>query len=230
MERRSVKKKLFDPKGQPHGTVVLNWHGTPEEEFSFFAQAFHLTAREAVSALRQDRHFGLYGAPHDDFRAYPIIFMYRHALELYMKAVILVGAPMLSVHGKGTVDRARLIKTHNLDKLRQDLERVFDAFEWDGDLGLPHFKTLEDVRKVIVELHSVDAGSHAFRYPIDTKGGPSLASHFRFNLFDLCGVLDELFELLEGAAIAAYEMLQSTYEARAEARQYESENSDYGTE
>jgi len=226
-EDRRVKKKLFDPKARPHGTVVLNWHGTPEEEFTFFAEAFHLTAKEAVATLRQDPHFGLYGVPHKDFRAYPIVFLYRHALELYMKAVILVGAPMLSVQGTGMIERDRLIRTHSLDALRQDLERVFKAFGWGWDLGLLHFKTLEDFRKIIAELHAVDAGSYAFRYPVDTKGGPSLASHFRFNLFDLCDILDELFPLFDGATTAAYETLQSTYEAMAEARQYELENSDY---
>ncbi len=217
-------KKLFDPKSRPHGTVVLNWHGTSEAEFTFFAEAFHITAKEAVAALRQDPHFGLYGNPEDDFRAYPVVFLYRHALELYMKAVILVGAPMLLLRGTGKIDRDRLIRTHSLDALRQDLESLFEAFEWDWDLGLPHFNGLEDFRKVIAEIHAVDAGSYAFRYPIDTSGRPSLSSHFRFNLFDLCAILDELFPLFDGATTAAHETLQATYEARAEARQYELEN------
>lgn len=44
------KKRLFvDDKGRPHGTVVLNWHGSPEREFSYFAEAFHLVAKDAVA-------------------------------------------------------------------------------------------------------------------------------------------------------------------------------------
>ena len=203
----------------PHGTVVLNWHDTPEKEFKFFAESFHLTAKEAVAALRQDPHFGLYGSPLKHFRAYPIIFLYRHALELYMKAMILVGAPMLLVQGKGVVDNKRLLKIHNLDILRQDLERVFKAFGWDWDLGVPHFKVLQDFRNVIKELHNVDSGSFAFRYPITTKGKASLESHLQFNLFEFCKILDELFPVLDVATTAAYEKLQATYMAMAEARQ-----------
>lgn len=222
-----TKKRLFVDNGRPHGTVILNWHGTPEREFSYFAEAFRLVAKEAVTALRQSPHFGLYRIPIDDFRAYPVVFLYRHALELYMKAVILVGSPMLDTKGIPQVDRQGLLKTHSLDKLRQELERVFEAYEWEWDLGSPHFQSLEDFRKTIGDLHTIDAGSYAFRYPLDTKGGASLASHFRFNLFEFCEVLDSLLSALEGAAIGAYEEHQATLQARAEAHQWEMENADY---
>lgn len=228
-ERETIvtKKRLFVDKGRPHGTVVLNWQGTPEREFSDFAQAFHLVAQEAVAALRQNPHFGLLGIPIEDFRAYPVVFLYRHTLELYMKAVILVGSPMLAVKGMPEVDRQALLKTHSLDSLRQDLERVFEAYEWEWDLGTPYFQSLEDFRKTIAELHEVDAGSYAFRYPLDTKGGASLASHFRFDLFEFCEVLDSLFSVFEGAAFGAYEELQATLEAMAEAHRLEMENAEY---
>jgi hypothetical protein len=64
---------------------MLNWHGTPEAELTFFAEGFYITAKEASARLREDPHLGLYGVPHRDFRAYPIVFLYRHALELYMR-------------------------------------------------------------------------------------------------------------------------------------------------
>ena len=200
---------------------MLNWHGTPEREFTFFAEAFHKVAQETVAALQKNHLFGLNGSPVEDFRAYPVVFLYRHALELYMKAVILIGAPMLAVQGMTEIDRQLLLKTHSLDFLRQRLERVFEAYEWEWDLGTPHVQSIEDFRKIIAELHAIDAGSYAFRYPLDTKGSGALPSHFRFNLFDFCEVLDSLFPALEGAAIGAYEELQATYEAMAEAREYE---------
>lgn len=221
------KKRLFVDKGRPHGTVILNWHGTPEREFTFFAEAFHLVAQEAVAALRQNPHFGLDGIPIEDFRAYPVVFLYRHALELYMKAVILVGSPMLAIKGMTEVDRQGLLTTHNLDGLRQHLERVFEAYGWEWDLGTPHFRSLDDLLKTIAELQAVDAGSYAFRYPLDTRGSASLAPHFRFDLFEFCEVLDSLFPVFQGAAIGAYEELQATLEAMAEARKWETENADY---
>jgi hypothetical protein len=215
------KKRLFVDKGKPHGTVVLNWHGTPEQEFTYLAEAFHIVAKDAVATLRQDPHFGLHGLPLKDFQAYPIVFLYRHALELYMKAVILIGSPMLSIKGEAKVDRETLLKTHSLDFLRQEIERIFEAYEWEWDMGVPHFQSVADFRKTIAEFQAVDAKSSTFRYPIDTKGGASLTSHFRFNLFDFSEIIDGLLVALEGATIGAYEELQATYEQMAEARQYE---------
>ena len=220
------KNKLFVGEDKPHGTVVLNWHGTPEEEFTFFAEAFHRVAQESVTALRKNPRFGKYGDPIDNFLAYPIVFLYRHALELYMKAVILAGSGMLVARGMGEIDQDRLRGTHNLEVLGKDLERVFDAYDWGWDLEIPHFRSVDDFRTTIGEFAAVDKGSHAFRYPINTQGGASLTSHFGFNLFEFCEVLDTLFPIFQGAAMGAYEELRSEWEATAEA-QGEMENSDY---
>jgi hypothetical protein len=105
------RKRLFVDKGHTDGTVVLNWHGTPEREFTFFAESFRLVGQEAVTALRQNPYFGLDGIPTEDFRAYPIIFLYRHALELYMKAVILIASPMLNIKGMTEIDCRELLRT-----------------------------------------------------------------------------------------------------------------------
>ena len=208
---------LFVDKGE-RGTVLLNWHGTPEEEFTYFAEAFHEVAHKAAVELSKNPHFGR--IPFEDFKAYPVVFMYRHALELHMKAVILAGSQMLR---PPEVNRETLLKTHSLDLLSQDVERVFDAYDWGWDLGVPHFETIEDFRLAISELASVDGGSYAFRYPVDTKGKASLSSHFRFNLFEFCETLDGLLKVLKGATIGAYEEFQAAAEASAEARSWEND-------
>jgi len=210
------RKKLFNTNGNPRGTVLLNWHDTPEEEFTFYVEAYHIVAKEAVARLQENPQIGLHRSPMDNFRAYPVVFLYRHALELYMKAVILIAAPMLKIKNIGEINREKLLTTHSLDTLRLKLEQLFDAYEWEWDLGTPHFRTHEDFCKIISELHEIDKGSDAFRYPLDTKGNASLPPNFEFNLFRFCMILDELFTTLEGAAFAAYEDLQLEYELMAE--------------
>jgi hypothetical protein len=44
------KRKLFVDDGRPRGTVVLNWHNTPETEFTHIAEAFRVLAQEANGA------------------------------------------------------------------------------------------------------------------------------------------------------------------------------------
>jgi len=210
------RKILFNKAGTQNETVLLNWQNTPEAEFTLYAEAYHTVAKEAVAVLQNYQDAGTHKAPIDDFRAYPVVFLYRHSLELHMKAVILIAAPMLKMKNVAEIDREKLLNTHSLDSLRQKLEQVFAAYEWEWDFGTQHFRTLEDFRNIISELHEVDKGSYVFRYPLDTKGNASLSSDFEFNLFKFCEILDCLLPVLEGAAFAAYEELQLEYELMAE--------------
>ena len=221
------KRPLFNDKSKPQGMVILNWLGKPKEEFTHFARAFHQVAQEAVKTLKNNPQFGLYGNRSEDFKAYPIVFLYRHCLELYTKAVIIAGSDMLRLRGMQEVSEEHLLKTHSLDSLRNHLEQVFKAYRWKWDFGVPHCKTVDDFRKIISEFQAVDAGSYAFRYPIDTKGRAILTSYFRFNLFEFCELLDGLFTTLEGAAYGAYEELQNKYRMRAEAQELEMQNTNY---
>lgn len=220
------KNRLFADSEIPHGIVVLNWHGQSEEEFKLFAKAYHQTAKEAIDRLREKKQFGLFGNPIDDFLAYPVVFLYRHALELNMKAVILAGTPMVQIRGEKPIKRESVLRMHSLEKLRQAIESVFAAYDWKWDLGTPHFRSLTDFRKVITEFATVDAGSYTFRYPTDTEGKPALNDYFRFNIFDFCEALDDLLPVLNGLAYGAYEELQAAYREMAEAQQYELGDSD----
>jgi len=210
------RKRLFGKDGNQDENVLLNWQGTPEEEFTLYAEAYHLVAKEALAALKEYQDSGFHKVPIDDFRAYPIVFLYRHSLELWMKAVILTGAPMLMMKSNIQINRDKLLNTHILDTLRQNIEQIFAAYEWEWDLGTKHFRTLQDFRNVISELHNVDTRSFAFRYPLDNKGNASLSPNFEFNLFNFCEILDCLLSALEGVAFAAYEELQLEYEIIAE--------------
>ncbi len=210
------KKILFDKAGTQNEIVLLNWHNTPEEEFTLYAEAYHTVGKEAVAAFKNYQDAGIHKVPIDDFRAYPVVFLYRHSLELYMKAVILTAAPMLKMRNSVETNRDKLLNTHSLDSLRRKIEQVFEAYEWDWDFGTPHFRTLEDFRNIISELHEVDKGSYVFRYPLDTKGSASLSFGFEFNLFKFCEILDCLLPVLESVAFAAYEELQLAYDIMSE--------------
>ena len=88
-------------------------------------RAFHRCALELANGLKHTKQFGLYGIPTEDFRAYPVVFLYRHSLELHMKAVILAGDPLLSLNEEAPIDHARLLNTHNLETLRTDVSALY---------------------------------------------------------------------------------------------------------
>jgi len=213
------KKLLFVDTGRNHGTVILNCVGTPEHEFGFYGEAFHAAGKSLVQQLKNDRRFGLGGPPLDSFRALPIVYMYRHGMELYLKDIILAGAEVLPLRGKA---RVQFRPTHKLEVLLRGVAQIFEAFGWDWDFALPHFQTLANFRSIIAELDSVEE----IRYPIRREGGAVLPSNFRFNLSEFCEILDPVYQVLDGAAYAARGRLESEYEMRAEARQYAMENYD----
>lgn len=214
-------RRVFVDPPSSDGMVVLNWQESAKDEIRFVAAAYHQVAREAIAALRGNSCFGTDGIPIEDFRAYPIVFLYRHALELHMKAVILAGAPMLMVRSMKPTDERRILSTHRLEDLLPEVEQVFTAYEWKWDFGNSYCRSVEDFRTMINEIHTIDVGSYAFRYPIKKDGTASLPSHFRFDLFEFCGVLDKILPALEGAAIGAGDEFEARSDLMAEAVDYE---------
>ena len=77
--------------------------------------------------LKENSRFGLHGIPIEDFRAYPVVFLYRHALVLYQKTVLLIGSPMLSINGQPEINPQTLRTTQGLDLLRHELQRIFEG-------------------------------------------------------------------------------------------------------
>jgi hypothetical protein len=108
------------------------------------AEAFYAAAKEGIEKLQANRHFGLDRTPIDDFQPYPVIFLYRHALELSMKALLRVGAGMLALKGLEPTNEQTLRETHSLNWLREDVERVFKAYGWKWNCGNKHFRTVDD--------------------------------------------------------------------------------------
>jgi hypothetical protein len=88
---------------------------------------------------------------------YPILFCYRHYIELALKYVLLMYG------GLGGVEPNT--KDHDLEDLWRDVRRVIETTssgEEDPDL--------EAVEAVIAEFAKIDRGSFTFRYPTDKKG------------------------------------------------------------
>ena len=185
------------------------------------ADAFLDLAREEVSRLKKSEWAHLHGiAIMDDFRAYPIVFLYRHALELYLKAIILVGSDMLTLKDQPKIERQQLFKNHDLDQLREYAECVFEAYEWGWDLGNSNFRSVADLRTIIGEFQEIDPRSSSFRYPVKTTGKASLEEDFRFNIFKFASILDDLFPTLQHAVIVAPQEFQQQARALGEAQDY----------
>jgi hypothetical protein len=162
-----------------------------------YAEGFRLGADYLVERIEQT-------SADQDFLVYPVVFGYRHAVELRLKVIIRDARRLLREPGGAP-------KGHKLDRLwttlRPLLEQAFPNESKDD---------LDAADEAITQLHKADPASTGFRYPEDTAGGPSLAHlGLRINLRHLRDRMAGLFTFLDAvvSAIDHATELRDDYEA-----------------
>ena len=166
-------------------------------------------------------------AGYNDLEACPIVFLYRHALELYLKAIALVGIKIMQLKNEEAPPNSeRLLRTHRLLSLLPLVRRTFDLVGWVWELDIDELRTFEEVERLLQEVEVVDPGSFTFRYPVDTAGQPSVPHHFMLHVPTFCQRMDALLDALEAATMGLEvtwdQMLEVAYHARC--NEYEDTN------
>jgi len=200
-EIKEGRGHLFRPPRSARARVVLNWTGEPDEKFEFYGESFLQAAIRLEQAYDGD-------GPHRDFAACPIVFLLRHALELYLKGFILAGDDLLALNGEIRVDRNKVLQSHALLPLLAEADKVTDALGWDWEMGDKAPQSREEFAALLAEFDCVDRKAYAFRYPTDPKGAPALPSPFDFDLsvllekiMPVCKALDSS---ITGAQVAVH--------------------------
>jgi hypothetical protein len=164
---------------------VISFSSQSRNDFGVFARGY----RHAASKLAED----LLARPRfADYDAYPVVFLYRHSLELSLKNIIYRAAFFAAFQGCDDID-AGLYNNHRLTLLSETaaaiLRRLFPANE-----ALGH--TVDIMLTVASEFSAIDPDSYAYRYPIDTQGRPSTSPHQVVNLEALHRTMKELLDQL----------------------------------
>jgi hypothetical protein len=182
-----------------HNVACVNWARDP---WPGYIEGFRRAARYLV--LQVDKT-----GRDQDFLVFPILFLYRHHLELQLKRLISRGHWLLGV------DQPVLLG-HDLRRLwtvcRAVLEEVLP-----GDAT----EALDVVGEHIQALAAVDPSAQAFRYPIDTHGRPSLPE--QLTLLNLRHVAEqvEAANLLDGAGEVITAQLDAKLELEHLRAEYE---------
>ena len=185
-----------------HGNVVLNFTSFPKRDLGVYAHAYQQAANLLVEEFRGKTGYS-------DAEACPIVFLYRHSLELYLKQIVFWGSGLIHLQTGDALDVHALFSRHELKPLLKLLRRVFEVAGWLNSAGVaPKYGTFAEIESVTLELDKIDPQSFAFRYPIDKKGDASLPEHFHFNVVKLGEEMDQLLLMLDGAAIGVYEQFQ----------------------
>lgn len=191
---------LFVMAGAGH--VMLNWVGAPELELDLVAGEYLEAAKALMSRYRQKGH--------NDLAAYPILCLYRHAMELFLKSLLILGHRFSGLpRGQDTEDA---LDEHALLPLLQHMDCLFTTLGKNGWFGLSRLD-----EEAIKELDRIDPTGEVFRYTVKTfrRGrGPTTEQDFRFSLNRVGEVLDPTLETLSNACLGLREYYRNLVEAR----------------
>ncbi len=180
------------------------------QEFGSYGSAFHAAGRNLAKSFLEKHWL-------NDSDAIPIVYLYRHALELYLKGIILAGNHLMEQAGKGltaTQIQKLLNRSHGGHGLLHLVPFVQKVCQFVGWVDIPEdyapIKTFDDIRALVADIDKVDPGSFTFRYPtgkdfaelplkdlsirIDNSNG-----HYPFSLHHFVDVMEPLMQLLGGA-------------------------------
>jgi hypothetical protein len=149
-----------------------------------------------------------------DFLVYPIVFLYRHYVELVLKEIIR-RAPYL-IERELTVTEKKHLDDHRLDFLWEDFKPMSSAISqvagWDE---LPK-EDVEGIDHYIRQISEVDPRSYSLRYAYSKKGDPSLPKDLtHINLRHFGDLMERLSNYLWGidVGMSAIEDMKHNYES-----------------
>jgi len=195
----------FFELSRPHGNVVFNFRGRAINDLSAFAAGYHEAGKTLVSKMES-------AAGYRDYEGYPILFLYRHALELYLKAIVYRGAQLLGLISDKKRNTEKLLTSHKLTQLLPTIEAIFRVAELEWDFELIGLRSFDDFADLIKEIEKIDPQSYCFRYPVDTTGEAALPQHFVVNVVTFGKKMDSVLELLSGAVTGLQDHWDDTAE------------------
>lgn len=151
----------------------------PADRLRYMIDGYEHAASHLISkALRDSRE--------DESLVYPIVFLYRHLIELSLKEMIETFGPRVGVEA----DR----KNHRLGILWEKYRKICVALSVaDDDEAYPHMTA------IIAEFDGVDPGSFSFRYHLDRDGKPVDLKHPAIDLARLGDVMRGVTNYFGGA-------------------------------
>jgi hypothetical protein len=189
--------------------TVLNWHQAPEREFFLYGQAFWNAAK---SLLQQND--ALDRAPGASFDACVIVYLYRHALELFLKE-ILIGRGGELIDPRPSPE-AVVNARHSLTKLLPDVRRIFVECGWEKTFGSKTAVTFDDFTAIVEEFEKADPSSFSFRYPVKMEITAALDGHFTFSVRQFALTMDEVLNTLYAACYSLPDIANDRAEAAYE--------------
>ncbi len=140
---------------------------------------------------------------HQDALILPIVFLYRHYIELSLKYIISEGNALLD---EGENEKAQKKETHSLRKLWQECKTILDAIGIEYGMYAER-DIVEAVDVIITELAEKDDRSDGFRYHFDLKNNVTLHGLDVVNVRNLKEIMARIALFFDTESVAISELL-----------------------
>lgn len=184
--------------GLSSGAFSIGYARNPRLQFAVYAKGYFKIADAQADILLDQKNFR-------DYEVYPIIFLYRHCLELYLKSCIYNSATLSYILDRRRLDHS-LINTHNLMILADKAKVVVQSL-FPNDPDLENFCDL--FYATAENFQKIDPTSFSFRYPINKLGSSCFECSSGLNLY---GFQNRFFELNSGFEILDFGIDITTYQ------------------
>lgn len=168
-----------------------------DEGFSVYSQAYKDAADILVEHTKKDK-------TSINFLVYPILFLYRHYIELALKELIYVASQYLEKEQSAFNSHDLIFLWNKAKKLISELNiDIIDISEDD----------IKAVENQIKQFNELDKSSMTFRYPVDKKGDVFKNLSDYINVENIKEILDGLYAWFYGlvCVIGEYQDLKNQY-------------------
>lgn len=142
--------------------ISSNFSKNPKLDFCIYAKGYHNAAVILINDFTNGEH-------HGDYCGYPIVFLFRHSLELYLKGIIYNAVNLANYQNIKQIDDKLYIQ-HGLVALEAICTKLLDKIiPNDPDIK----KLCNNLHEICKKIEGLDKGSYSYRYPIDTSDNPS---------------------------------------------------------
>jgi hypothetical protein len=172
-----VKRKSSTPK-------TLRGKLIDVDDLVQYARSFHAAAKALAGSLHL-------GEPLSDVDFSPVVNIYRLALELHLKALVLgAGGNLLKVKP----DQISICQTHSVSWLAQFVVQIVTAVGWHEEFRCEGISNLDDFKAVVESVNAVDPGAFTYRTFLDSQSN--------FDPGEFVRKIDALLGLLDATADA----------------------------
>lgn len=133
-------------------------------------------------------------SPYYDELLFPVVYLYRHAIELKLKEIVGYG---IALNCYSKADAETILGGHNLARLWTKAKLAILKRWPDGDLAV-----VRSVEAVVNEMHQVDPTGQTMRYAADRDRRPHMHDRLpkSVSLRSLRATIDNAFSFLDACA------------------------------